>query len=126
MIIHQIRGYCSRLLESYCKNQPTRVILLPLMIMPWQISFAHFFTSKIDKIHHGHIERKIRVGSSRPDVKVCGAEFCNFAEVTLEEIKKFSRKPLSKSCELDPLPAVVLKGCLTVLLPTIMRIINLS
>ena len=73
-------------------------------------SFADFFTSKIDKIHHGPVERKIRVGSSPPDVKVCGAEFCNFAEVTLEEIKKFSRKPLSKSCELDLLPAVVLKG----------------
>ena len=40
--------------------------------------------------------------------------------------KKFSREPLSKSCELDPLPVVVLKGCLTVLLPTITRIINLS
>ena len=58
--------------------------------------------------------------------KVCGTEFSNFAEVTLEEIKKFTRKLLSKSCELDPLPAVVLKGCLTVLLPTITRIINLS
>ena len=89
-------------------------------------SFADFFTSKIDKIHHGPVERKIRVGSSPPDVKVCGAEFCNFAEVTLEEIKKSPRKPLTKSCELDPLPAVVLKGCLTVLLPTITRIINLS
>ena len=32
----------------------------------------------------------------------------------------------SKSCELDPLPAVVLKGCFTVLLPTIARIVNLS
>ena len=38
------------------------------------------------------------VGSSPPNVKVCGAEFCNFAEVTQEEIKKFLRKPLSKSC----------------------------
>ena len=76
-------------------------------------SFADFFTSKIDKIHHGPVERKIRVGFSPPDVKVCGAEFCNFAEVTLEEIKKSPRKPLTKSCELDPLPAVVLKGCLT-------------
>ena len=74
----------------------------------------------------GLVERKMHVGSSPPDVKVCGTEFSNFAEVTLEEIKKFSRKPLSKSCELDPLPAIVLKGCLTVLRPTIMRIINLS
>ena len=89
-------------------------------------SFADFFTSKTDKIHQGLVERKMRVGSSPPDVKVCGTEFCNFAEVTLDEIEKFSRKPLSKSCELDPLPAVVLKGCLTVLLPTITRIINLS
>ena len=89
-------------------------------------SFADFFTSKIDKIHHGPVERKLRVRSSPPEVKVCGAEFCNFAQVILEEIKKFSRKPLSKSCELDPLPALVLKGCLTVLLPTITRIINLS
>ena len=48
-------------------------------------SFADFFTGKIDKIHHGLVERKIRVGSSPPDVKVCGTEFCNFAEVTLEE-----------------------------------------
>ena len=48
-------------------------------------SFADFSTSKIDKIHHGLVERKIGVGYSPPDVKVCGAEFCNFAEVTLEE-----------------------------------------
>ena len=73
-------------------------------------SFSDFFTSKIDKIHHGLVERKIRFESSPPDVKVRGAEFCNFAEVTLEEIEKFSRKLRSKSCELDPLPAVVLKG----------------
>ena len=33
---------------------------------------------------------------------------------------------LITECELDPLPAVVLKGCFTVLLPTIARIVNLS
>ena len=38
-------------------------------------SFADFFTSKIDKIHHGLVKRKIRVGSSPPGVKVCVAEF---------------------------------------------------
>ena len=89
-------------------------------------SFADFFTSKIDKIHHGLVERKIRVGSSPPDVTVCGAEFCNLAEVTQQEINKFSCKSLSKSSELDPLPPLVLKGCLTVLFPTITRVINIS
>ena len=48
---------------------------------PLANSFADFFTSKIDKIHQGLVERKISVRSSSPDVKVCGTEFCNFAEV---------------------------------------------
>ena len=52
--------------------------------------------------------------------------FATLLEVTQEEIKQFSRKPLSKSCELDPLPTVVLKGCLTALPLTITRIISLS
>ena len=125
MNIHQIRGYCSRLLESQLLQESNnKRYPLSSDVTTLASSFADFFTSKIDKIHNGLVERKIRVGSSPPDVKVCVAEFCNFAGVTLE--KKFSRKPLSKSYELDPLPAVVLKGCLTVLLPTIMRIINLS
>ena len=41
------------------------------------------------------------------------------------ELKTFSRKPLSKCCELDPLPAAVLRGCFTVLLRTVTKIINL-
>ena len=72
------------------------------------------------------MERRARVGSSLPDTTVCSVELCNFAEVTQEELKKFSKKPLSKSCQLDPLPAAVLKGCFTLLLPTITKIINLS
>ena len=68
---------------------------------------------------------KYALGLPLPDATVGGAEFCNFAEATQEEIKKLSRKSISKSCELDPLPAVVLKGCFTVLLPTIARIVNL-
>ena len=51
-------------------------------------SFADFFSSKIDKIHHGHVEKKICVGSSPTDVTVCRAEFCNLAAVTQKEIKK--------------------------------------
>ena len=69
---------------------------------------------------------KYALGLPLPDATVGGAEFCNFAEATQEEIKKLSRKSISKSCELDPLPAVVLKGCFTVLLPTIAKIVNLS
>ena len=124
--IHQIRRYYSRLLGSYCKNLLTSVTLLLLMTLPFQIHLPISLTARLIKYIMCLPERKIRIGSSPPDVTVCGAEFCNLAEVTQDEIRQFSRKSRSKSCELDPLPAVVLKGCLTVLLPTITRIINLS
>ena len=35
-------------------------------------------------------------------------------------------KPLLKSCQLDSIPAVVLKGCFNTLLPIITKIVNLS
>ena len=86
MNIHQIRGYCSRLLERYCKNQPTSVILFLLMILPWQIHLLISLPARLIKYIMGLLEGKY--ASVPPDVKVCVAEFCNFAEVTLEEIKK--------------------------------------
>ena len=38
----------------------------------------------------------------------------------------FAYKPFSKSCCLDPLPALLFKDCFPVLLPTITRMVNLS
>ena len=126
MNIHRIRRYYSRLSESYCKNQLTSVTLL-LMTLPWQIHLPISLPARLIKYIMSLLKEKYALGLPlQTPLAVCGAEFCNLAEVTQDEIKKFSRKSISKSCELDPLPAVVLKGCLTVLLPTITRIINLS
>ena len=58
-------------------------------------SFTDFFT-KVDKIHHGLVEKKIRVGSSPPDVTVCNAQFRSLAGVNQEEIKGLLTKSLSK------------------------------
>ena len=52
-------------------------------------------------------------------------EFNNFRKVSQEEVKVFACKPSSKSCVLDPLPAMVLKSCFSVLLPTITKFVNL-
>ena len=57
-------------------------------------SFADFFTSKIDKIHHVLVERRACVGSSLPDMTVCSVELCNFAEVTQEELKKIFKETI--------------------------------
>ena len=54
------------------------------------------------------------------------AELNNFHEVSQEDIKEFTYKPLSKSGCLDSLPALVLKGCFPVLLHTTTRMVHLS
>ena len=89
-------------------------------------SFADFFINKIDKIHSKLVQRNIIVGPFRPIPLTCPVEFNNFREVSQEEVKVFAWKPSSKSSVLDPLPAMVLKGCFSVLLPTITKFVNLS
>ena len=89
-------------------------------------SFADFFINKIDIIHSKLVQRNIIVGPIRPIPSTSPVEFNNFREVSQEEVKVFACKPSSKSCVLDPLPAMVLKGCFSVLLPTITKFFNLS
>ena len=86
-------------------------------------SFADFFINKIDKIHSKLVQRNIIVGPFRPIPLTCPVEFNNFREVNQEEVKVFACKPSSKSCVLNP--AMVLKGCFSVLLPTITKFVNL-
>ena len=43
-----------------------------------------------------------------------------------DTVKEYTCKPVKKSCNLDPLPASLMKNCLDMLLPTITNIVNLS
>ena len=60
------------------------------------------------------------------DRPLCDTEIHNFQQITLDQVKRFATKTSSKSCELDPIPASVLKTCLPVILPTLTSIINMS
>ena len=53
-------------------------------------------------------------------------DFLNFQQITLDQVEKFATRTTPKSCELDPVPASVLKTCLPVILPTLTSIINMS
>ena len=46
--------------------------------------------------------------------------------ISIDDLSKVVRTIVSKSCSLDPLPAVLLKGNLYMLLPTLCTIVNLS
>ena len=62
MNIHQITGYCSRLLESYCKNQPKSVILLLLLTVPWQIHLPISLPARLIKYIKGLLKGKCALG----------------------------------------------------------------
>ena len=68
-------------------------------------SFADFFTAKVEKIHSALLARN-RDLSLADDNEL----FTNAAELNnFHDVKEFAYKPLSTSCCLDPLPALLLK-----------------
>ena len=57
MNIHQIRRYYLRLSGRFCKKHPNKCYPPSSDSIVLANSFADFFTNKIDKIHHGLVER---------------------------------------------------------------------
>ena len=55
-----------------------------------------------------------------------GTAFCEFKLVTTKELSGLIRTSGRNSCALDPIPASVLRGCLDLLLPFIIRVVNFS
>ncbi|CAH3148778.1 unnamed protein product [Pocillopora meandrina] len=75
-------------------------------------AFNNFFISKIDKIHNAFIERAPEndlSSSHTTDRPLCDVQIHNFQQVTLDMVKKFAVKTLTKSCDLDLLPASLIE-----------------
>ena len=87
--------------------------------------FNSFFVGKIEKIRSkldalGETELSFNVIEPQPPCVL----FSEFQEVSTEDVKKILSKGKLKSCDLDPLPAAILKQCLDILLPVIVHIVN--
>ena len=88
-----------------------------------------FFISKIDKMHNAFTEKAPEndlSSSHTTNRPLCDVQMNNFQQVTLDMVKKFAVKTSTKSCDLDPLSASVLKTCLPIILPTLTSITNMS
>ena len=88
--------------------------------------FSEHFQMKITGI------RRELSASSLPSLTIEDHETCLapplscFQPVSPSEIKRFIMSSKTKSCQLDPVPTWILKGCINQLLPTITEIINSS
>ena len=125
MISQVIRGRYVKLLTKYFRNRKYNNIL-PVFVIPpalWMHSTIFFFISKIDKIHNAFTERAPE--NDLISFHTTDRPLCDMHQVTLDMVKKFAVKTLTKSCDLDPLPASVLKTCFPIL-PMLTSIINMS
>ncbi|XP_048578379.1 uncharacterized protein LOC125560618 [Nematostella vectensis] len=89
-------------------------------------NFAGFLNEKISKIHLDLMEQQTMVGPNPYCDHTCTVEMSEFDVISEDDVKILAHKPISKSCNLDPLPASLLKGCFSTLLPKITRIVNAS
>jgi hypothetical protein len=77
--------------------------------------FATFFSDKIHKLRFGILSNHI------PPL-FTPHNFSSITAVTIDEISKLFSQPPDTNCDLDPIPASLLKQCSSVLLPTITEI----
>ena len=87
--------------------------------------FATFFTEKIEDIR-SDLEQKRSTLSASEEAPDCETLLLEFEPASEEEVRQLIMQSATKSCNLDPIPTHLLKDCLTVLLPIITRIVNLS
>ena len=88
--------------------------------------FAAFFHEKISKMQCNLSHDSESIINPLPDLLCCQLEFTDFCTVNTNDIRKYLVSSGVKTCDLDPLPSILLRECLDTLLPVITRIVNLS
>ena len=74
-------------------------------------AFADFFAQKINKIHsYLHENRTVDPDLSSSESTTCQVELSDFAVLSQDTVKEYACKSAKKSCNLDPLPASLMKN----------------
>jgi hypothetical protein len=87
--------------------------------------FAHFFDNKVKNIRV-QLNRQLKVSglTREPDIPMYTTPLTRFRSLSNDEVRKLILKSESKSCDLDPIPTLLLKHWLEELLPVITYIVN--
>ena len=84
--------------------------------------FITFFANKISTIHQGLVQRC----PNDADAPISSCTLTYFETVSVDDLLPLARRISKKSCDVDPIPAQLLTGCLDVLMPVITKMVNLS
>ena len=122
----EIRKCFSKLLISYYKGNKNPVSLHQHRVTNLLMNFAAFFHEKISKMRCSLSHDSESIINPLPDLSCCQSELTDFCTVNTNDIRKYLVSSGIKTCDLDPLPSILLRECLDTLLPVITRIVNLS
>ena len=90
-------------------------------------AFAHFFSTKIERIREELVLKKSGLVDSPGLAKpTCLSRLSEFDLVTNEDVLKLIRGSTIKACKLDPLPATIMRSCYSALVPIFKTVSNLS
>ena len=90
-------------------------------------NFINFFDNKIHSIRKELSSELISTTQSNMvEQPIFCAEFTDFKIVSQHEVENIIDAVIKKSCDLDPIPSSILKGCKMTLLPLLHNIINRS
>ena len=90
-------------------------------------NFADFFDKKIASIRTElSNEATPSTQSCEVNKQPCHAEFTEFRVMSEREIESFVDTIGKKSCDLDPIPASILKECKSTILPVLTNSVNMS
>ena len=88
-------------------------------------AFNKFFITKIENIRLNISSSHSGTSSTKHRIH-CPHNLSEFDPVTEEELMKIIQGSKNATCDLDPFPTELLKKCVTVLLPYLVKLFNLS
>ena len=90
-------------------------------------AFADYFTDKILSMKLGLCSLKSDRGIESTVIDLsCGSSLTEFNPVSPDELSQLRGGSGLKVCSLDPLPSLLMKNCVDVLLPIVTNIVNCS
>ena len=122
----RIRSHFSSLLTNYSTLNVLQLYLnmIPSRLLPE--SFVEFFEFKIINLRRGLSVQPVPIFNVDLTAESCRSSLIDFERISNNDLKIIILSAKPKSCSLDPLPTWLLKNCIDVLLPTIIKIMNLS
>ncbi|KAL9974522.1 hypothetical protein ACROYT_G011567 [Oculina patagonica] len=123
--LHHIHARAARIVNNLNSTMADDTCLMKSDWLPISYFYKKSVLLLMHKVYY-ECARERTGQNHATDKSTLDCQLNAFSPTSIIELSKVARTVASKSCSLDPLPAVLLKENFDMLLPTLCRIVNLS